>query len=1078
MKLIKQANLAFQGGSSDKIYEVDLCEVGDDQYVVNFRYGRRGAALREGSKTPLPVPKQKAEQIYNKLIADKLKKGYFDTEGGVQPTAEKQDAEPVILPESLPQTADPREQAILARLVRGDSREAPVETAVSPDAPVSLWQQVKSTIAGSSKKTSAKPAKNRSWPLDRAIWRAGELKLRAAEPFLLHLLSPNDHERNYCIIHALGHCGSEQAIPHLQRLYNTAGLPDMLRRLSMEALLQLLPVAEQQQLCDSLLDNLPSALAEAARHGPAEILGNALDDYFADVKANAHAALSALYQIDNEHTRPALLQRLRQLPLRPPYFKGLRHIFKLAEYRNDAEVFGMLAYRFETTGAMFRTDYGCAWVQLESGKKHYFDAEELKRELRSPKAKIAYGEKTRDYLRRRVWRSLRRLGELQSPKYAEMAAGVLLAFSDADAMPERVSSYYDYDQGREHLARWTNYAPYWAFNHILYGHSPRYCAAARAWKYRDGRKPEEAPPKTREEAFPELWQQAPETLLPLLTRGRCLVVHEFAVKALRACKEFCATLDELRLIIQLLNCEYEITARFGFELAEQQYDPARPNLDLARAVITCAYAPARQQAQAWIQARREPFLQDKAFLYDIIIALHADTRAFARQLLRGASLPDDQARVLIDRLAAFFHDLDESQSEQAADIAETVFKGFGPQLRLLGLSIVRDLLQHPLQCVQELAADILLNYHDCETLPESVFFQLLESPHESIRGIGMRLLGQLSDKRLLKQTELLAVLAANSHADVRNAVLPLIARLHQTHPESGRDLAELLVSRLLKRKLPEGAPAHLLHLLQTELQACLPAIPQDSVLRLLRARNQWAQELGGRLLPGNVRVEDLSIRQIITLAEHEILAIRQAAWHMYEQSLPRVKQEMAIAIKILDSRWNDTREFSFDFFSQGYFSQEEFTPEVLTGVCDSVREDAQQFGRRLISQYFTEADGQEYMLKLSEHPSADMQLFVTNYLERYASDSPERLQHLTPYLLSALSRVNKGRIAKQRIYRFLEEEALKSASAARIVAKILTRQSAGMAIGGKAAAIRAMVRIRQVYPEIELPVRQVGVEVR
>jgi hypothetical protein len=46
MKLIQRANLHFRDGNSDKIYEVDLCEVGAERFVVNFRYGRRGPPQR------------------------------------------------------------------------------------------------------------------------------------------------------------------------------------------------------------------------------------------------------------------------------------------------------------------------------------------------------------------------------------------------------------------------------------------------------------------------------------------------------------------------------------------------------------------------------------------------------------------------------------------------------------------------------------------------------------------------------------------------------------------------------------------------------------------------------------------------------------------------------------------------------------------------------------------------------------------------------------------------------------------------------------------------------------------------
>ena len=43
-------------GSSDKLYEVDLVDLEradiDARYLVNFRYGRRGTSLRDGTKTP------------------------------------------------------------------------------------------------------------------------------------------------------------------------------------------------------------------------------------------------------------------------------------------------------------------------------------------------------------------------------------------------------------------------------------------------------------------------------------------------------------------------------------------------------------------------------------------------------------------------------------------------------------------------------------------------------------------------------------------------------------------------------------------------------------------------------------------------------------------------------------------------------------------------------------------------------------------------------------------------------------------------------------------------------------------
>ena len=115
---------------------------------------------------------------------------------------------------------------------------------------------------------------------------------------------------------------------------------------------------------------------------------------------------------------------------------------------------------------------------------------------------------------------------------------------------------------------------------------------------------------------------------------------------------------------------------------------------------------------------------------------------------------------------------------------------------------------------------------------------------------------------------------------------------------------------------------------------------------------------------------------------------------------------------------------------------------------------------------------------MSEHPSADLQLFATNFLEDYATDNPARLKELTPYFVSVLSRVNKARVAKSRVMMFLTAEAQKDEGAARIVAEILTRQAVTMSIGDKAAAIEAMLKIHYLYPAVPLPIQVTEPEVR
>lgn len=70
-----QASLYFSEGSSDKEYHTQVVASGEG-FLVNFQYGRRGAALATGSKTTSPLPYEAAKKTFDKLVKEKTSKGY------------------------------------------------------------------------------------------------------------------------------------------------------------------------------------------------------------------------------------------------------------------------------------------------------------------------------------------------------------------------------------------------------------------------------------------------------------------------------------------------------------------------------------------------------------------------------------------------------------------------------------------------------------------------------------------------------------------------------------------------------------------------------------------------------------------------------------------------------------------------------------------------------------------------------------------------------------------------------------------------------------------------------------------
>lgn len=60
---------------SNKVYRIAI-EPRDGGYVVNFAYGRSGSTLNTGTKTTSPVYFDAARMIYDKVVKEKLAKGY------------------------------------------------------------------------------------------------------------------------------------------------------------------------------------------------------------------------------------------------------------------------------------------------------------------------------------------------------------------------------------------------------------------------------------------------------------------------------------------------------------------------------------------------------------------------------------------------------------------------------------------------------------------------------------------------------------------------------------------------------------------------------------------------------------------------------------------------------------------------------------------------------------------------------------------------------------------------------------------------------------------------------------------
>lgn len=111
------AILSCTEGSADKVYQVSL-RASSDLWVVEFAYGKRGSALKTGTKTQEPVEYKAGKSIFDKLVKEKLAKGYIPYGDEVSYTRAEGSSRPSGY---LPQLPIPVDESSLGALVNDES---------------------------------------------------------------------------------------------------------------------------------------------------------------------------------------------------------------------------------------------------------------------------------------------------------------------------------------------------------------------------------------------------------------------------------------------------------------------------------------------------------------------------------------------------------------------------------------------------------------------------------------------------------------------------------------------------------------------------------------------------------------------------------------------------------------------------------------------------------------------------------------------------------------------------------------------------------------------------------------------
>ena len=1024
MRIVRSARLWFKEGTSDKVYEVDLvdAEAADAStgYLVNFRFGRRGQTLQEGTKTPAPVSREAADKLFDSVVVSKLNDGYRRMDGG--------DA-PAIASRPAP-TQEGRERELMARL---------------------------------------EACLREPWPLkerDRLFWRAGETRFAAAGPLLIAIAERLSHaDCSYSLAWAIARCAGPLGADALTAIAAQTAAP-LVQGLAAFALASPLMAgrAQQPQPKEKLTEGLTRAIAS----GDADAFCGAFTQ-FAEVRPSRIATvLAELYGM--AQTNPSLHAQLVTLvsrtSVRPPYVPGLRRLFKYAEMADDAPMFAAAAQRFDTATPMYRWSWKrggnerWASVQTSEGTRY----QRLRHLEGAADANSAFSLTTSLYFKRRIWRALRKRGELDADSFLDMATAYLLTLNGANLRQPYTTEFYRWENRRSvrYVQHYGLLAHAWAAGHLLYRHSPmaRFQAGKQTWSTQENASSIAPAP-----AFPDLWDAKPEYALRLATESRIEPVALLGVSILKGKSAFLRAISGEQLAA-LFASPFAAVQELALAEAIARLADGEGSEELIAALLGASLPAARELAIKRIDLTLQWPWNSAALGIAVLSSAYADVREAAYRWC-GERRPSREAGAYFAQWAANWL---AAQPAAPGEEAHGCVRHLRICLRLLWPSLdmplapdaIAPLLSHAAAEVAATGVDMLvLSGVSAAQIPDHLWAQLLGSPAHEIQAAALGLLNQLSDELLSERVFLVLSFATAPASEVRQAARPLLARLAARFPKLADDLCQRLIATLFQSAPDGDYVSDTVALLTDAMPAQLDALDTGTVWRLLRAKAKGAQILGASVLERRSPTQ-FSVRQIARLGNHPQASVRQWAMDAYAAAPDRMLAQAEDAVLLVESDWDGVYEFAQSYFER--WPEEAWTPEVMGVAADSTKPKVLAFARGVLRRTLKPAGASVQLMRLLEHPAASMHLLITEVLTSEAAQNGEVFDKLLPFARIVLMQVNKGRAVKDRMIAFLHAEALKNRERADRIAPLFASLSLSAIERDRTRAVLALRDIGEAFP--------------
>lgn len=840
---------------------------------------------------------------------------------------------------------------------------------------------------------------------------------------------------------------------------------------------------------ESIVKNWKTYLAQTAPPPPARF---ALADLLVEIDAR-----------DSDAGRAAILAVVRNADLLYGLWGGLKRIYKRAEERLDAELFGALAHRFD--------------VEVSSGRN---------REV---------GTGTMKYLRRRAWRFLRQLGRELPALYPQFAVEVL-------------RHYRDHSHWRQ----------LWIANHVWLHESGRYTHRGfgihklpdnllkhryldASWK----RSPEplmhlievaESEPVTRfavqglRRDFAEALRAAPPSWLARLARHPYEATHDFLVELLNASPEYHqGKLRALGLhdaVVSLLTSPSQKARNYAVDYARAHAQDLSPEALIG---LFGDYKEARQFAAAALQAR-DPRALGAAFLGRLIAVNEMSAWAqqrlddkFDRTELGQGFIADmifgehPQRTWALKHLGSKYGAgeitpqfwtklLDDPRSESNYQALQVVLGALSKfPASSIGTRWLLDALSRPgLTAVvgQWMAKADQLPGLDVERLKGLVF-------NPALRPTALTVLG---NPKLVQPRDLGLpwLLALTRRADPSLHQFAQKYLLHHMKPAdfgdgaegvSARDARDQGVARLFAMATGAKEPEPVRAFAQTYLRCHHPGVgPEQTESKAYHIRPAVPRDAytSARVWPGLWDLRPDVRRFAVTLTRVEL----------------RNWNEQRRVYELCESEHKEVRNVAYDALLQAgapdadkqlALTPEELDPAKVFALTESRKKSTREVAMELIRRHYAKLGGAERLAWLMASPDREVRLFSVRLLwERHrprhlppgwapkgkslgaipATERFEDVEALRAFLRRVLFGLPPGRMerredgaprrhvpasaAKRNVVEVMRDLGVEDGAFARVIAPVLGEFTGSLATGEWQACLAALVRLRGAHPEVEL----------